>query len=147
MKPTIILIILDSGLQNSRGTGEHYRRSVHISNNDQWIVQVKKGVFELAILLLIREQAMYGYDLTNKLNKIPLFSLAKGSIYPILKRMVNKKWIESYWQDSADGPRRKYYQITRGGSKSYSIKSFLKSFLKVVTIQNRALFQLKGRPL
>lgn len=86
-------------------------------NNDQWIVQIKKGVFELAILLLIREQAMYGYELTNKLNKIPLFSLAEGSIYPILKRMVNKKWIESYWQDSADGPRRKYYQITSLGQR------------------------------
>ena len=85
--------------------------------NDQWIVQLKKGVFELAILLLVRNKAMYGYELTNRLNKVPLFSLAEGSIYPILKRMVNKKWIESYWQESVEGPRRKYYQITEEGQK------------------------------
>lgn len=86
-------------------------------NHDQWMVQVKKGVFELAILLLIRDKAMYGYELTNKLNKIPLFSLAEGSIYPILKKMVNKNWVEAYWQDSVDGPRRKYYRITEEGQK------------------------------
>ncbi|ADU30949.1 PadR family transcriptional regulator [Evansella cellulosilytica] len=83
--------------------------------HDQWIVQLKKGVYELAILLLIRKKAMYGYELTQRLNQVPLFTLAEGSIYPILKRMVTKQWIESYWQESADGPRRKYYEITEEG--------------------------------
>ncbi|MDX8047687.1 PadR family transcriptional regulator [Gracilibacillus sp. S3-1-1] len=85
------------------------------NKNDQWIVQLKKGVFELAILLLIRNKPMYGYELTNQLNYIPLFTLADGSIYPILKRMVNKKWVEAYWQESMEGPRRKYYKITEEG--------------------------------
>ncbi len=51
------------------------------------------------------------------LNKVPVFSLAEGSIYPILKRMVKKKWVESYWKDSVDGPRRKYYHITGEGQE------------------------------
>lgn len=87
------------------------------TKNDQWIVQLKKGVYELAILLLVRNKEMYGYELTQQLNKIPLFTLAEGSIYPILKRMVNKQWIESYWQESVEGPRRKYYKITKEGQE------------------------------
>lgn len=87
------------------------------TKNDQWMIQLKKGVFELAILLLVRRKDMYGYELTNQLNAIPLFNLAGGSIYPILKRMVNKEWITFYWLDSDDGPKRKYYQITEEGLK------------------------------
>ncbi|MCD8509366.1 MAG: PadR family transcriptional regulator [Bacillus sp. (in: Bacteria)] len=87
------------------------------TKKDQWIIQLKKGVFELAILLLVRKKAMYGYELTHRLNQVPMFTLAEGSIYPILKRMVNKNWIESYWQDSEEGPRRKYYQITQEGQE------------------------------
>jgi len=92
------------------------------TKNDQWIVQLKKGVFELAVLLLVRNNAMYGYELTNQLNKIPLFTLADGSIYPILKRMVNKRWIESYWQESVEGPRRKYYKITEEGQRIVELR-------------------------
>lgn len=86
-------------------------------SKDQWELQLKKGVYELAILLLIRDKAMYGYELTSKLNEIPLFSIANGSIYPILKRMGNNNWIASFWHESAEGPRRKYYQITDEGKQ------------------------------
>ncbi|BAC12904.1 hypothetical conserved protein [Oceanobacillus iheyensis HTE831] len=84
-------------------------------NDDKWITQMKKGVYELAILLLVSKQDMYGYEINNALNNLPSVSLAAGSIYPILKRMVNKNWISFYWVDSEDGPRRKYYKITEEG--------------------------------
>lgn len=90
---------------------------MNTKKNDQWIVQLKKGVYELAILLLVRKKVMYGYELTQQLNKIPLFTLAEGSIYPILKRMENKQWIEPYWQESEEGPSRKYYKITKEGQE------------------------------
>lgn len=89
--------------------------SIFMKKNDVWIIQLRKGVFELAILLLLRKRPMYGYELTSQLNKVPLFVLAGGSIYPILKRMVNKEWITFYWEESESGPKRKYYQITEEG--------------------------------
>ncbi|MGW6082018.1 PadR family transcriptional regulator, partial [Bacillus subtilis] len=35
--------------------------------NDRWIVQFRKGIFELAILSLLRSKPMYGYELTSSL--------------------------------------------------------------------------------
>lgn len=87
------------------------------SSDDKWILQMKKGVYELAILLLINRQDMYGYEINKELNKIQSFRLAEGSIYPILKRLVNKDWIVSYAVESEDGPTRKYYKITEEGFK------------------------------
>lgn len=84
---------------------------------DQWLTQFRKGTFELAILALIRHHPMYGYEITSSLKKSPIFTISEGAIYPILKRMTDKEWIEFFWGDSPDGPRRKYYQITVKGER------------------------------
>lgn len=88
--------------------------------DDQWIVQLRKGTFELAILSLLSTKAMYGYELTSSLKQTPIFQISEGAIYPILKRMTDKEWIEFFWADSGEGPRRKYYQITSKGEKILS---------------------------
>jgi PadR family transcriptional regulator PadR len=84
---------------------------------DKWIVQLRKGVFELAILSLISQRPMYGYEITNDLKRVPIFHLADGAIYPILKRLSKQGWVLSYWEDSEEGPKRKYYQITQEGER------------------------------
>ncbi|WP_110926511.1 PadR family transcriptional regulator [Bacillus massiliglaciei] len=85
------------------------------SKDDKWIVQLRKGIYELAILSLLKSQNMYGYEISKFLRVFPVLSISEGAIYPILKRMAAKEWISSYWQDPVDGPRRKYYQITIKG--------------------------------
>lgn len=89
-------------------------------NSDKWVIQLRKGVFELAILALINQRPMYGYELTSGLKKLPLFNLTDGAIYPILKRLSQDNWIVSYWVDSEGGPKRKYYKITEEGQKILS---------------------------
>ncbi|MGW8264429.1 PadR family transcriptional regulator, partial [Bacillus sp. LR--39] len=56
--------------------------------NDRWIVQFRKGIFELAILSLLRSKPMYGYELTSSLKTTSALALSEGAIYPILKRMT-----------------------------------------------------------
>ncbi|UFT99135.1 PadR family transcriptional regulator [Radiobacillus kanasensis] len=87
------------------------------NNMDKWMVQLRKGTFELAILSLIRTRAMYGYEISAALKTTShVFSISEGAIYPILKRMTEKGLIEYFWKDSINGPGRKYYQITLEGS-------------------------------
>ncbi|UOB98929.1 MULTISPECIES: PadR family transcriptional regulator [Bacillus cereus group] len=85
--------------------------------NDKWINQLKKGVFELTLLSLIKKESMYGYELTNSLKDYKFMNLANGAIYPILKRLTQNEWITYHWIESAEGPKRKYYQITKKGEK------------------------------
>ena len=88
-----------------------------MENNDKWITQLRKGIFEIAILSLLSSKKMYGYEISSALKKTQLFSISEGAIYPILKRMSKEGWIEFYWSESTEGPRRKYYFITPLGEK------------------------------
>ncbi|PET36115.1 PadR family transcriptional regulator [Bacillus sp. AFS001701] len=82
---------------------------------DKWIIQLRKGVFELAVLSLINQKPMYGYEITNHLKGNAVFEIPNGSIYPILNRLTKNKWAITYWEDNIDSPKRKYYQITYEG--------------------------------
>ncbi|MFA9558296.1 PadR family transcriptional regulator [Evansella sp. AB-rgal1] len=81
-----------------------------------WNNQLTKGMYELAILLLVSKKAMYGYEITKKLQQGTGMQLANGSIYPILRRLTNNGWIESY-QEEHEGRSRKYYFSTKEGNR------------------------------
>ena len=72
--------------------------------------QYKKGVLELLILLLVEKKDMYGYELVEAVSKI--VDVNEGTIYPILKRLTNENYFETYTKVSTEGPIRKYYNIT-----------------------------------
>ncbi len=77
--------------------------------------QFKKGVLELIILLMVEEKDMYGYELVESVRKI--VDVNEGTIYPILKRLTNEGYFETYLEESKEGPTRKYYHITVSGKK------------------------------
>ena len=82
--------------------------------------QFKKGVLEMVVLQAISQKDKYGYQLTNEVGK--MMDVNEGTIYPLLKRLVNDGYCQTYLEQSAEGPARKYYQITPAG----------KTYLKVI---------------
>ena len=98
--------------------------------------QFKKGVLELIVLLSVSKRDMYGYDLILEVSKV--VDVNEGTIYPLLKRLTNEKYFDTYLVESTEGPSRKYYKITALGKKrmrelkktwsefSSSINNFLK---------------------
>lgn len=81
--------------------------------------EMLKGSTSLILLSLLSEKEMYGYEITEKVKEISegYLSYKEGTLYPALKRLEMKGLVESYWQKSSDGPRRKYYRLTRTGKK------------------------------
>ncbi len=75
--------------------------------------QFKKGVLELIVLVVISEQDRYGYEIINLINNV--FEVNEGTIYPLLKRLTNEKYFETYLKESTEGPPRKYYRLTVAG--------------------------------
>ncbi|SDJ73613.1 PadR family transcriptional regulator [Salimicrobium halophilum] len=96
-----------------------------MDEKDKWVIQLRKGVFEVAVLALISKHPMYGYQITRELKRIPVFEIPNGSIYPILNRITKNEWADVYWEESEDGPKRKYYRITKEGSEvlEYRLRS------------------------
>lgn len=76
-------------------------------------IQFKKGVLELIVLVSISKRDMYGYELIMEVSKI--VDINEGTIYPLLKRLTNEKYCDTYLVESKEGPPRKYYRITSLG--------------------------------
>lgn len=97
-------------------------------------VQMRKGILEFAILLLISKGKIYASDILKKLKDTDLV-VVEGTIYPLLSRMKNSGVIEYTWEESRAGPPRKYYVITTKGKKFLSeCDSQWKSLEKVISL-------------
>jgi PadR family transcriptional regulator, regulatory protein PadR len=81
----------------------------------KWDSQVRKGILELIILLVLSGKERYGYELIQDLKASTDFDVAEGTIYPLLNRLKNEELIESYWKEMETGIPRKYYTITEKG--------------------------------
>lgn len=75
--------------------------------------QFKKGVLELIVLESVHSRDMYGYELVQEVSKV--IDVNEGTIYPLLKRLTNEKYFETYLRESTEGPPRKYYHLTAAG--------------------------------
>lgn len=76
--------------------------------------QMLKGVLDSCVLMVLSRKPYYGYDLIDKLNDYG-FSITQGTLYPLLIRLEKKGYVQSYYEESSAGPRRKYYRITDAG--------------------------------
>lgn len=83
----------------------------------KWESQVKKGVLEFIILIVLSRKELYGYELITELKSRTDYNVAEGTIYPILNRLKAEKLIQSHWQEMESGVPRKYYKITKEGTK------------------------------
>lgn len=84
--------------------------------------QLLKGLFELAILIMLEKKPMYGYELTKYLKESKVFSISDGSIYPILKRLTANDLVDTFLKEY-EGRMRKYYRITNLGEIEITNKS------------------------
>lgn len=81
--------------------------------------QLKKGVIEILLLELLSEEKMYGYQLIQELDSRSsgVFKMKEGTLYPVLYRLEDSKYIESYWEQDTEkrSVPRKYYRVTAEG--------------------------------
>lgn len=80
--------------------------------------QLLKGVLEGCILLIIHQESVYGYELSQKLQQYGLQEVSEGSIYPILLRLQKEQLIRGEFRESPSGPKRKYYHLTDRGKQA-----------------------------
>ena len=62
--------------------------------------QFKKGVLELVVLESVRKKDMYGYELVEEVSKV--IDVNEGTIYPLLKRLTNEHYFETYLRESTE---------------------------------------------
>ena len=78
--------------------------------------QMRKGILEYCILLLLKKEQAYTSDIIQKLQEAKLIVVA-GTLYPLLTRLKNSGLLSYQWVESTQGPPRKYYQLTEKGEE------------------------------
>ena len=82
------------------------------------MTQLRKGTVEYCVLALLEGRARYGYELVQALSSVPGMLVSEGTVYPILSRSKREGQVETEWQESREGPPRKYYRLTKHGDKA-----------------------------
>jgi PadR family transcriptional regulator PadR len=76
--------------------------------------QMRKGVLEYCILTVMNQQDCYATDILRKLKDARLI-VVEGTLYPLLTRQKNAGLLSYRWEESPQGPPRKYYKLTDSG--------------------------------
>lgn len=76
--------------------------------------QLRKGVLELCILSILAKERKYASEIISHLKDAKLI-IVEGTLYPLLTRLRSAGFLAYEWEESKNGPPRKYYSITAQG--------------------------------
>jgi PadR family transcriptional regulator PadR len=77
-------------------------------------VQMRKGMLVYCVLLLLKDGAVYSSEIIRSLREAELI-VVEGTLYPLLSRLAKDSLLSYEWQESEQGPPRKYYRLTDDG--------------------------------
>jgi len=76
--------------------------------------QMRKGTLELCILAIVSKKDCYASDIIQTMKDKNLI-VVEGTLYPLLTRQKNAGLLNYRWEESSQGPPRKYYALTDKG--------------------------------
>jgi PadR family transcriptional regulator, regulatory protein PadR len=81
--------------------------------------QIARGSAELAILALLDEQPLYGFEISKRIDERTSGALhfTLASLYPMLYDIEKRGLIAGHWQSNQAGRDRRYYSLTPAGKK------------------------------
>jgi PadR family transcriptional regulator PadR len=75
---------------------------------------MRKGILEYCILSVLSRSSCYASDIIKELKEVKVI-VVEGTLYPILTRQKNAGLLSYRWEESQQGPPRKYYELTDEG--------------------------------
>jgi PadR family transcriptional regulator, regulatory protein PadR len=84
-----------------------------------------QGTLDLLILKSLSVGEMHGLGVSRRIEQITggTFVVKPGSLFPALHRMEEEGWISSFWGDSENNRRAKYYRLTKAGRKQFEAET------------------------
>lgn len=100
----------------------------------RWKSQIKKGLLEYMIMLILKTKPCYGYELIADINRLAGMEIAEGTIYPLLNRLKKENLLKSEWIEKEVGIPRKYYQLTPEGMEQLKVmQNYMESLNESIT--------------
>jgi len=89
-----------------------------VNDTEKLLAQMRRGSIEYCVLALLRSGDRYGFDITRELAAADGLVTSEGTVYPLLTRLRNEGLVRTYWRESSEGPRRRYYHLTPEGEEA-----------------------------
>jgi PadR family transcriptional regulator PadR len=89
-----------------------------VPGQDALLAQMRRGTLQYCVLALLAHEERYGFDLVRALAATDGMVTSEGTIYPLLGRLRRDGLVESNWQESPNGPPRRYYRLTAAGRQA-----------------------------
>ena len=84
--------------------------------DDNVKVQMRKGIMDYCILAILANGDSYAPKIIQELKEVEMI-VVEGTLYPILTRQKNAGYLTYRWEESPQGPPRKYYSLTEDGKR------------------------------
>ena len=78
-----------------------------------------QGTLDLLILRVLRQTSMHGWGIAQQIQQISrdVLQVNQGSLYPALRRLEERGWIDAQWGTSENNRRARYYRLTTAGRR------------------------------
>jgi len=86
-------------------------------NVDNVKAQMRKGILEYCILSILSRNDAYASEIIAELKSAEMI-VVEGTLYPLLTRQKNQGLLSYRWEESPQGPPRKYYTLTESGREA-----------------------------
>ena len=82
-------------------------------------IDLPQGTLDLLILKSLIAGEMHGLGISRRIQQITggTFVVKPGSLFPALHRMEEEGWISSFWGESENNRRAKFYRLSKPGMK------------------------------
>lgn len=84
-----------------------------------------QGTLDMLILKSLIAGEMHGLGISRRIQQTTggAFVVKPGSLFPALHRMQEEGWISSFWGDSENNRRAKFYRLTKPGRKQLELET------------------------
>jgi PadR family transcriptional regulator PadR len=98
-----------------------------------------QGTLDLLILKALGSGELHGLGISRRVEQITqgTFLVKPGSLFPALHRMEEAGWLSSFWGESENSRRAKYYRLTKAGKNQLKVET--EQWTKVVLAMTNAL--------
>ena len=107
-------------------------------------LRLVKGTFDILLLKTLSWGPAHGYAISRWLRECSANQLIieEGALYPALRRLEEKDWIESEWQTVESGHQARVYSLTRAGRKALASEEsewqrYIEVFTRVLSARPR----------
>lgn len=98
-----------------------------------------QGTLDLLILKALSPGELHGLGISRRIEQITqgTFHVKPGSLFPALHRMEEAGWLSSFWGESENNRRAKYYRLTKAGKGQLEVEK--EQWAKIALAMTNAL--------